>query len=143
MPALIEIRSITEWNAVLNAAKARTPQTPVVANFYAPWCGPSQEMEPLYRQLVDQHPHVQFLRVNVADPGACQIGAFFGVDALPTFLGCQDGVVFDNVQGTDSRGLVEMIDELKRSTWKLSPEAEHEKAEGNNVCVPKLARSTP
>ncbi|KZV71727.1 thioredoxin-domain-containing protein [Peniophora sp. CONT] len=133
MSAPIEIHSVAEWNATLLAAKAQTPQTPVVAMFYAPWCGPSNEMAPLYLALADQHPHVQFLRVNVADPEATAIGAFFGLDGLPTFIGLHDGIIFDHVQGTNPHGVADMVDELKRTVWKLSPEAEQDKVEGNTA----------
>lgn len=49
------------------------------------------------------------------------------------FVAIQDGVFFDNVRGTNPGGLVDMVDELKRATWKLAPEAEQRKAEGNRV----------
>ena len=91
MPAPTEVQSVTEWNTTLRAAKARTPPTPIVVDFHAQWCGPCKQIAPFYSQLASQHPHVQFLRVDVDAPGVRAIAQKYQFSAMPTFVAIQEG----------------------------------------------------
>ncbi|KZV71730.1 thioredoxin-like protein [Peniophora sp. CONT] len=133
MPAPTEIQSVSEWNTTLRAAKARTPPTPIVVDFHAQWCGPCKQIAPFYSQLASQHPHVQFLRVDVDAPGVKAIAAKYQVSAMPTFMAIQEGNVVDSLRGADPRGLASMVEKLKVAATTLPAEAEKAKAEGNKA----------
>ncbi|KZV71728.1 hypothetical protein PENSPDRAFT_650430 [Peniophora sp. CONT] len=144
MPAVpMDIHSITGWAAALIATKTCNPRIPMVAKFYAPWCNSNNEMAPFYLSLAEQEPHVQFLNVNVADPEAYAVGALYQVDydSLPTFVGTYDGVSFHKVQGKNRRAVANMVDELKKAAWKMPPEAEQDKADGNKAFAEKEYKS--
>ena len=135
MPAPTEVQSVTEWNTTLRAAKARTPPTPIVVDFHAQWCGPCKQIAPFYSQLASQHPHVQFLRVDVDAPGVRAIAQKYQVSAMPTFVAIQEGNVVDSLRGADPRGLANMVEKLKVAAPALPAEAEKAKAEGNKVRI--------
>ena len=135
MPAPTEVQSVTEWNTTLRAAKARTPPRPIVVDFHAQWCGPCKQIAPFYSQLASQHPHVQFLRVDVDAPGVRAIAQKYQVSAMPTFVAIQEGNVVDSLRGADPRGLTNMVEKLKVAAPALPAEAEKAKAEGNKVRI--------
>ena len=55
---------------------------PVVVDFWASWCGPCRRLAPLFDELAQEMPDVEFVKVDVdAEPGLAQR---FGVTSIPT-----------------------------------------------------------
>ena len=72
--------------------------TPVVADFYATWCGPCRTLSPMLDKLAGGYmDKVKFVKINVDEsPGLAQN---FQVQAIPTLIFFKDGKVADRVTG--------------------------------------------
>ena len=72
--------------------------TPVVADFYATWCGPCRQLSPMLDRLAGGYTdHIKFVKINVDEsPGLAQN---FQVRAIPTLIFFKDGKVADRVTG--------------------------------------------
>jgi len=72
--------------------------TPVVADFYATWCGPCRMFSPMLDKLADGYADkIKFVKINVDEsPGLAQN---FQVQAIPTLIFFKDGKVADHLTG--------------------------------------------
>lgn len=77
----------------------------VLLDFYADWCGPCQQMNPVVEQLAAAGFPVR--RVNFDQNR--QLAARYGVDRLPTFVMLVNGRVVDREIGMTSRARLEKM----------------------------------
>lgn len=72
--------------------------TPVVADFFATWCGPCRMLSPMLDKMADGYTgKIKFVKINVDEsPGLAQN---FQVQAIPTLIFFKDGKVVDRVTG--------------------------------------------
>jgi thioredoxin len=80
---------------------------------YADWCGPCNQIDPIYEQLSSalSRPNVvTFVKVNTDQQK--EIASAYSVTSLPTFIVFRDGKVFDKVQGADPRKLQAVVKKL-------------------------------
>jgi thioredoxin 1 len=72
--------------------------TPVVADFYATWCGPCRMLSPMLDKMAEGYTgKIKFLKINVDEsPGLAQN---FQVQAIPTLIFFKDGQIVDRVTG--------------------------------------------
>jgi len=76
------ITSITEENM---KAEIEESKLPVVIDVYASWCGPCQQMNPIFEELAkEMGDSYKFVKINVDDARALSIK--LGVTSVPTFV---------------------------------------------------------
>lgn len=90
--------SVTEINAEQFDRDVATSPTPVVVDFYAPWCGPCRMLAPVVQALAQKYAgRARFVKVNVDD--APELAERFGISGVPTLLFVRDGEEVDRVVG--------------------------------------------
>ena len=87
-------------------AEVRQSPLPVVADFYATWCGPCRMLSPRLDQLAGAYANrVKFVKVNVDE--ASGLARSFEIQAIPTLLFFRQGRLADRMAGLPA------ADELK------------------------------
>jgi thioredoxin 1 len=75
---------------------------PVVADFYATWCGPCHQLAPTMDALADQYAgRIKFVKVNVDE--SPKLAQQFQVAAIPTLLFFKDGKLTQTSVGLVSK----------------------------------------
>lgn len=76
--------------------------TPLLVDFWAPWCGPCKAIAPILEDLANElGDAVQIAKVNVDDNQ--ELAGKLNIRAIPTLLLYKNGAVVETMQGMSSK----------------------------------------
>jgi thioredoxin 1 len=79
--------------------------TPVLVDFWAPWCSPCRQIAPLIDELANENPNVKIGKLNIDDnPMTAQR---FGINSIPTLLIFKGGEIADSFLGAKPKAVLQ------------------------------------
>ena len=86
-------------------AEVLESETPVLVDFWAPWCGPCRVVAPVLEEINDERDDVRVVKLNVDDN--LQTASQFGIMAIPTMILFRNGAEAKRIQGAMPKKRIE------------------------------------
>jgi thioredoxin 1 len=97
---------LAEVNDANFQAEVIESETPVLVDFWAPWCGPCRVVAPVLEQIAEEHQEsLRIVKLNVDDNQ--QTAAAFEVLSIPTMILFQNGQPVKKVIGAYPKKKIE------------------------------------
>ena len=97
--------NITDVSDANFQAEVLESETPVLVDFWAPWCGPCRLVSPILEEIDADRDDVRVVKMNVDDNQ--QTAANFGILAIPTMILFRNGAEAKRIQGAMPRKRIE------------------------------------
>jgi len=108
---------------------AASMTTPILIDFWAPWCGPCKSLGPILEQLEEAYAG-RFTLVKINSDDEQQLAQAFGVRSIPTCILMINGKPVDGFMGAQSAGQVKtFLDKHLPTEGELVAEAETDEAQ--------------
>jgi thioredoxin 1 len=99
---MADITAVTDNNF---QAEVIESDTPVLVDFWAPWCGPCRVVAPVLEEIANERDDVRIVKLNVDENQ--QTAAQYEVLSIPTMILFRDGQVATKVIGAMPRKRLE------------------------------------
>ena len=103
-----EIKSVEDYETLVTRST-----TPVIIDFYAPWCEPCKKMSVIFERLAKEFgDKVRFVKINTDNAAVDSLVTQFSIRSIPTF-------VFKKGQSTSKRVAPVTEAELRKAIENL------------------------
>ena len=86
-------------------AEVLESETPVLVDFWAPWCGPCRLVAPILQEMASERDDLRIVKLNIDEN--MQTPASLGIMAIPTMILFRDGAEAKRITGTKPRKRLE------------------------------------